>query len=348
MTTPVAAPTFSVIGGDQVAAILTGRESELITLVRDVYLAHEAGATINPPSYFLNFPHAPRNRIIALPGALTGPGGIDGIKWISSFPANVERGMPRASAVTILNDPQTGYPIACVEGAIISAARTAASAGLAASVLTAGRPTPRRLGIVGGGLIARYIHTYLLAAGFDFDEVLVHDINPAAAEDFVAQVVTPGRGRPVDLAECLQAELIVFATVSGAPYVYDPALFAHNPVVLGVSLRDLGPEVILAASQNIVDDVDHCLQANTSVHLVEQQLGHRDFISGTLAQVLTGAVTPDPDNLIVFSPFGLGVLDLAVAQRVYETVAATGRLHEVPGFFHDMSRLGATPAGAAR
>ena len=73
---------------------------------------------------------------------------------------------------------------------------------------------------------------------------------------------------------------MVFATIAGAPHVLDPDLFAHNPLVLHVSLRDLAPEVI-AASYNVVDDVDHCLTANTSPHLAEQRYGNRDFVAGT-------------------------------------------------------------------
>lgn len=82
-------------------------------------------------------------------------------------------------------------------------------------------------------------------------------------------------------------------------------------------LRDLAPEVLLA-SANLVDDVDHCLKANTSPHLVEQRTGSRDFLLGTLDDVLSGRVSPPADRPLVFSPFGLGVLDLAVGAFVHE------------------------------
>ena len=92
-------PAFSVISGAQVARALGGREKELVELVEDTYRVHGAGATVNPPSYFLRFPDRPSSRIIALPASLGGTGddtGVDGIKWISSFPENVARGVPRA------------------------------------------------------------------------------------------------------------------------------------------------------------------------------------------------------------------------------------------------------------
>jgi N-[(2S)-2-amino-2-carboxyethyl]-L-glutamate dehydrogenase len=115
--------------------------------------------------------------------------------------------------------------------------------------------------------------------------------------------------------------------------------FDHNPLVLHVSLRDLAPEILLA-STNVVDDVEHCLKANTSPHLVEQLTGNRDFLAGTLDQVMTGQVTVPADRPVIFSPFGLGVLDLAVGRYVYDTVAASGELHVIDDFFHELRRYG--------
>ena len=42
----------------------------------------------------------------------------------------------------------------------------------------------------------------------------------------------------------------------------------------------------------------------------------------------------------MFSPFGLGVLDLTVGKYVYDTVAASGELHVIDGFFHELRRHG--------
>jgi ornithine cyclodeaminase/alanine dehydrogenase-like protein (mu-crystallin family) len=109
---------------------------------------------------------------------------VDGLKWISSFPENVAAGIPRASAVLILNDHDTGYPFACLESSIISATRTAASAALAADWLSRGRRRPTRVGFVGVGLIARYIHTFLAATGWSFDEIGVHGLSAASAAGF--------------------------------------------------------------------------------------------------------------------------------------------------------------------
>lgn len=322
---------------------MRGREKHVVDLVEAAYRWHGEGDTVNPPSYFLRFPDDPSSRIIALPASIGGDVGVHGVKWISSFPANVAAGLPRASAVLILNDRETGYPIACLESSIVSAVRTAASAALAADWLSRGRERPTRVGFVGAGLIARYVHTYLTATGWGFDEVGVHDLSAESAHGFRGYAESAGDAAVTvhDSAESLirGSDLIVFATVAGTPHVSDPTWFDHNPLVLHVSLRDLSPEVILA-STNVVDDVEHCLKANTSPHLAEQLTGNRDFLSGTLHDVMTGAVTPPADRPLVFSPFGLGVLDLAVGKHVYDEVSRSGELAVVPDFFHDLDRHG--------
>jgi N-[(2S)-2-amino-2-carboxyethyl]-L-glutamate dehydrogenase len=355
----VTVPPFAVIPGAQVRRVLAGREQQIVELVEATYRLHGAGDSVNPPSYFLRFPDRPSSRIIALPASIGGELRVDGLKWISSFPENVAAGVPRASAVLILNDHDTGYPFACLESSIISATRTAASAALAADWLSRGRGDrhgdggaggrPARIGFVGAGLIARYIHTFLTATGWTFDEVGVHDLSAGSAAGFrgyleqsgTAQTGTGSRITVHDRADDLirSSDLVVFATVAGQPHVSELSWFEHNPLVLHVSLRDLAPEILLA-SANVVDDVEHCLKANTSLHLAEQLTGNRDFLLGTLDDVMTGRVSVPPDRPVVFSPFGLGVLDLAVGKYVYDEVARSGELQVIDEFFDELRRYG--------
>ena len=337
-------PPFAVITGAQVQRVLRGRETEIVELVAATYRLHGAGDSVNPPSYFLRFPDRPSSRIIALPASIGGPTRVDGLKWVSSFPENVAAGVPRASAVLILNDHDTGYPFPCLEASIISATRTAASAALAADQLSRDRGRPKRIGFVGVGLIARYIHTFLVGSGWSFDEVSVHDLSADSAAGFsgyLEQSGTAGRVTVYDSAEQVirSSDLVVFATVAATPHVSDLSWFDHNPVVLHVSLRDLAPQILLA-STNVVDDVDHCLKANTSPHLAEQLTGNRDFLHGTLDDVMAGRVTIPADRAVIFSPFGLGVLDLAVGKYVYDTVVASGDLQVIDDFFHEVRRYG--------
>jgi 2,3-diaminopropionate biosynthesis protein SbnB len=341
---PLTVPPFAVIPGGQVQRALQGREQQIVELVEATYRLHGDGDSVNPPSYFLRFPDRPSSRIIALPASIGGQVRVDGLKWISSFPDNVAAGIPRASAVLILNDHDTGYPFAVLESSIISATRTAASAAAAAERLSRGRRRPTRVGFFGVGLIARYIHTFLAGTGWSFEEIGVHDLSTDSAAGFrgyLEQSGTTGRITVHDSAEQLirSSDLVVFATVAGQPHVTDLSWFEHNPLVLHVSLRDLAPEILLAAT-NILDDVEHCLKANTSPHLAEQLTGNRDFVHGTLDDVMAGRVTVPADRTVVFSPFGLGVLDLAVGKYVYDEVARSGELQVIDDFFHELRRYG--------
>ena len=194
------------------------------------------------------------------------------------------------------------------------------------------------------GLIARYIHTFLSGTGWSFDEIGVHDLSAEHAAGFRGYLEQAGADSRVTVhgsAEQLirASDLVVFATVAGQPHVTDPAWFSHNPLVLHVSLRDLAPEILLA-SANFVDDIDHCLKADTSPHLAEQLTGSRDFLDGTLNDVMAGRVTVPTGRPVVFSPFGLGVLDLAVGKHVYDELARSGELRVIDGFFHELRRYG--------
>lgn len=331
---------FSVIGGRAAREIIGRSRPEIVQEVRETYLTHQAGDSVNPDSYFLRFPEKPDARIIALPAYLGGKHDVAGIKWISSFPANIEQGIPRASAALLLNDYRTGYPYAVLEASQISAARTAASAVLAAEVLSGGRRAERVV-VVGAGIIARNILEFFHSQGWEFGSVQVHDQLPQYGEALAGYTRTE-LGWPADtaaeLAPVLEgADLVVFATTAGEPYVLEPETFGPGQLVLNISLRDLGPELI-AGAYNVLDDVEHCLKANTSPHLAEQKYGNRDFVTGTLAQVINGEAAVGQDRPVIFSPFGLGVLDLAVGRFVHQAAQASGEAVEIADFFGETKR----------
>jgi len=307
-----------LLSGREVDALLEGQEREILRVVRLAYQAHAQHKTALPFSTFLRFPADEKNRVIALPAYLGDSFNVAGIKWISSFPGNIGRHMNRASAIIILNSPQTGRPEAIIEGSIISAKRTGASAALAAQQLH-NIDGDTRLGLLGTGPINFEVLRFLLAAQPQLTNCLVFDPDEIRARKFMQKCATEFRNLTVEsafkLEDVLRAcSLISIATNASQPHIGDLSECPPGSTILHVSLRDLKPEIILACD-NILDDIDHVCRAQTSVHLAEQLVGNRTFLRCTLGDILIGAASPrrDAAGIAVFSPFGLGILDLAVS-----------------------------------
>jgi N-[(2S)-2-amino-2-carboxyethyl]-L-glutamate dehydrogenase len=307
-----------ILKGGEVKSLLAGRELELIKAVRMAYETHARGESSLPHSTFLRFPNNQRDRIIALPAYLGEEWEIAGIKWVASFPDNLKMRLDRASALVILNSSRTGRPEAVFEGSIISAKRTAASAVLAAQCLDQGHKTDC-VGIIGCGAINFEIVRFLVAARSELKRLVVYDLDQARSGQFRQKCREIFGELNVEVVPEMKkvlrsSTLISIATTAISPHLDDLSSVAPGTTILHISLRDLSPRVILSCD-NVVDDIDHVCRAQTSVHLAEQVTGNRDFIRCTLADILLGQADPrrDVESPVIFSPFGLGILDLAVS-----------------------------------
>ena len=323
-----------MIGAADVAEILAGREASLIGVVRDAYILHERGQSSVPHSTFLRFPGDQHSRIIGLPAYLGGDDPVCGMKWVASFPGNLKNGLQRATAAILLNSVRTGHLQAVIEGSLISAKRTAASAALAAQLLA--RPEADGVTLIGCGVINLEVLRFLRAVLPAMTQVTLFDRDPGRAVEFARKCERMAPGARVriadDASQAMAAHsLVCFATTALQPHTH---LSACRPgtTVLHVSLRDVFPEAILDC-QNVVDDPGHVCREGTSLHLAEQMSGNRGFIAASIGAILSAPESfhPDPDRIRVFSPFGLGILDLAVAKFVWRAAGQGGRGLE----FHD-------------
>ncbi|BAJ30021.1 MULTISPECIES: 2,3-diaminopropionate biosynthesis protein SbnB [Kitasatospora] len=325
-----------ILGREDVRVALADLDSAVIGLVRDAYVLHGQGKSDLPFSTFLRPLHRSDSRIIALPAYLGGPAPVMGLKWISSFPENVKRGMQRASSLCILNDLESGYPLALMEGSQISAVRTAAGAALASGLLNTGREV-RTAGLVGCGTINHRVTHFLTQVHGELETVLLQDAYPERAEVFAAELAAEYPDiafRAAPLSQVLTADTVSIATTDST-YWLDLAAHPQRPhgqVVLHLSLRDLSVGSVLDAV-NVVDDADHAIREQTSLHKAELRSGHRRFVTAEIGALLDGtAELPDGARTVVFSPFGLGVLDLAVAEAVLNVAEKAGLGTEVDGF----------------
>jgi ornithine cyclodeaminase len=340
------------LGATEIASLLEGKENEILEVVKKAYQLHACGDSSLPHSCFLRFPENPGSRIIALPAYLGGDINSAGIKWIASFPGNLDKGIDRASALLILNSPQTGRPTAVLEGSIISAKRTAASAALAARLLD--RIRSPVAGIVGCGPINFETIRFLLCACPYLRSFILFDHKWERAHDFKLRCDSFFKDLNLDVQIVSdsdqvfrQAKIISLATTAVSPHVKDIGVCVTGATILHISLRDLSPEIVLA-SDNIVDDIDHVCRERTSVDLAEQLVGHRNFIRGTLADLLEGRIGErDRGEATIFSPFGLGILDIALGDYVLRCAKERGNVPLIRSFMPQSWKAGRSlePAG---
>jgi N-[(2S)-2-amino-2-carboxyethyl]-L-glutamate dehydrogenase len=318
-----------ILKGDEIDAALQGRELEIIAAVEAAYKVHSAGDSSLPNSLFLRFPNNERNRIIALPAYLGQEFNVAGMKWVSSFPGNLDQGLNRASAVIIMNSAETGRAEVIMEGSLISAKRTAASAALAARCIHVGS-APETVGVLGCGPINFEVMRFLSVVFPGIDRLLVFDVDASRARQFKENCAELNGGWKVEVVEesrhVLQhSNVVSLATTAIQPHIFDVSMCPAGSTILHISLRDFSPEVILSVD-NVVDDPEHICRAQTSVHLAEQFVNNRDFIRCTVADIANGTAAPkrSDDDVTIFSPFGLGLLDMAVGQLTSHIAAERG------------------------
>ncbi|KIQ63159.1 ornithine cyclodeaminase [Kitasatospora griseola] len=339
-----------ILGREDVRTALADLDSTVIDLVRNAYVLHSQGKSDLPFSTFLRPLHRSDSRIIALPAYLGGPAPVMGLKWISSFPENVNRGMQRASSLCILNDLESGYPLALMEGSQISAVRTAAGAALASGLLNAGREV-RTIGLVGCGTINNQVVHFLTQVHEGLETILLQDAFPERAKVFAEELAAEYPGiefKAVTLGQALSADTVSIATTDSS-YWLDLADHPNRPdgqVILHLSLRDLSVASVLGAA-NVTDDADHAIREQTSLHKAEQQAGHRRFVTAEIGALLDGTAELPAARTVVFAPFGLGVLDLAVAEAVLNLAEKRGLGTEVDGFDPGSHKVTSNLAGSA-
>src|SRR5512146_1875711 len=109
--------------------------ASIIDAVEDAFRERAAGRVEMPPKIGIHpGPRSADNFIHAMPASLPGRGSA-GIKWVSGYPGNASRGLPYITGLLILNDPETGMPLAVMDCTWITAKRTAAASAVSAKYL---------------------------------------------------------------------------------------------------------------------------------------------------------------------------------------------------------------------
>jgi ornithine cyclodeaminase/alanine dehydrogenase-like protein (mu-crystallin family) len=170
--------------------------AEIVRLAQDTYRMQARGE-VEVPAKVGVYPRGSQSFLHAMPAWVAGARAL-GVKWISFFPGNESRGAPASTGIIVLNDPDSGLPLAVMEGMWITYARTGACAAVAARALSSG--SPRRLGLVGCGGLARWSLRMIGAALPSVEEVYVASTRRETREAFCKAMARDGRWRltPVD------------------------------------------------------------------------------------------------------------------------------------------------------
>ncbi|MBU3890737.1 2,3-diaminopropionate biosynthesis protein SbnB [Methylosinus sporium] len=312
-------------------ASLGGNHSGLyMQAVEDGFRLHAAGDYAQPLKPYLRSPRSSHiaDRIIAMPAWIGGDDPIAGIKWIGSKHDNPSaRSMERASAVIVLNDANTHFPIAILEAGRISALRTAAVTGVACRHLA--KQQFRRVAIIGCGPIGR-TQIEMFCEQFPYvREIRLHDAHAVNLSEGVqwAQTAFPEVEfvrfeRPRAAIE--GADVVVTCTVTDRPYLpfewLSPGAFLAN-----VSIMDAERDVFLRADKVVVDDWDQSNREKKIINqLVEAGSFSRQQLYAELGEIVVGS-KPGRENgeeIILLNPMGMAIDDIVCARAILRRAEA--------------------------
>lgn len=296
-----------------------------INIIEEVLALHDEGKVNLPSKVILDLGERERGRINAMPAYLGGDSEICGIKWIAGFPPNPARfGIPRAHALIVLNDAETGVPLAIMDGTYISALRTGAVTGVGAKYLA--NPDSEVAGIIGCGVQAKTQIMAIKAAIPSIRFLKGFDIRPEASETLVQWASKELNIEAEAVASAHEAvegsDIIATVTVADEPIVKDSwlkkgAFFAH----VG-SYQEEEEAVVFNADKVVVDLWHEVLHRGTPLLAKLYNAGriNEGKIYANIGEIIRGKkkgrVTRD--ERIFFSPLGLGSEDIGVAKFVYE------------------------------
>jgi ornithine cyclodeaminase/alanine dehydrogenase-like protein (mu-crystallin family) len=160
--------------------------AEIIARLETAFREHGEGRVEMPPKPGVH--SRPDSFIHAMPAYIPALHSI-GVKWVSGYPANQAKGLPYISGLLILNDDDTGLPLAVMDCTWITAKRTGAASALSAKYLA--RPDSHTLGVLGCGVQGRS-NLGALREVLPLQRVIAYDTDRAVAEAYGADACAAG------------------------------------------------------------------------------------------------------------------------------------------------------------
>jgi ornithine cyclodeaminase len=253
-------------------------------------------------------------------------GGGYGIKVVSDFYHNGERGMPRMTAIVALFDGETGAPRTVMEAGYLTDLRTGAGTGLAARFLA--RPDSRVLAVIGAGRVARN-QIEALATVLDLETIMIATRTAARGEGLVEQVHAMGGRMPRDVglvesaeAAVHEADVVVAATTAHSPVVEGawlrPGTFVASVGAYEPSAREVDSETVRRAARRVIDSRSDCLghagdfviPAAEGVITMDSVVEIADLVAGRAAG------RQDTNEITYYKSIGVPIQDVVTAQHI--------------------------------
>lgn len=281
--------------------------SDLIPAMEKALTDFSAGKVTQPVRSVI--PVDPPGGFFGMMPALT-PDGL-GLKIVTFYPPNAQRGIPTHMATIFLVDPQTGTPLAIMDGTLITEMRTAAVSAAATKLLAA--PDAKVLAILGSGVQARS-HVEALRLVRNFEEIRIWSQTAANAERFAKEI-----GATVMPAEdaVRGADVVVTATSATTPVLcgawLKPGCHVNAVGACRPDWRELDDE----AMENVVyvDSRDAAMKESGDVILSDAK------IYAELGEGFAGEIPSRSSEITIFKSLGLAVEDVVSALLVWKSAA---------------------------
>jgi thiomorpholine-carboxylate dehydrogenase len=287
------------------------RMADLIPAMEKALIEFSAGKVTQPVRSVINI--NPPGGFLGLMPALT-PDGL-GLKAVTFYPSNVERGIPTHMATIFLVDPETGTPLAVMDGRLITEMRTAAVS-VAATKLLAPHDA-KVLAILGSGVQA-HSHFEALRLVRQFEETRVWSPTREHAERFAKEI----GATPTSAEHAVRgADVIVTVTNSKTPVLKGAWLKPGCHVNAIGACRPDWRELDDDAMRNVVfvDSREGALKESGDVIL------SRATIYAELGEALAGKVPAQAKETTIFKSLGMAVEDIAAAMLMYRSVTKKSR-----------------------
>jgi ornithine cyclodeaminase/alanine dehydrogenase-like protein (mu-crystallin family) len=287
------------------------RMSDLVSAMEKALVDFSSGKVSQPVRSVIKVDVAAATGFLGLMPAHT-PDGL-GLKAVTFYPSNAERGIPTHMATIFLVDPQTGTPLAIMDGRLITEMRTAAVSAAATKLLAS--PDAKVLAILGSGVQARS-HMEALRLVREFDTIRVWSPTPEHANRFASEFGATA----MSAEEAIRgADVIVTVTSSKTPLLQGSWLKPGCHVNAIGACRPDWRELDDEAMSNVVfvDSREGALKESGDVILSGAQ------IYAELGEALAGKVPLRADETTIFKSLGMAVEDIAAALLVYRSATGT-------------------------